>query len=417
MQIGMLGLGRMGSNMVKRLATAGHDCVVFDRNPAAVSSVVSAHTTGATSLSTLVAALEKPRVVWLMIPAAAVDRAIADLAPLLEAGDVIVDGGNSHYADDLRRAAQLGAVGIAYVDVGVSGGVWGLENGFCQMIGGDDAVVARLRPIFAALAPGANSVGDDADATALQGYLHCGPTGAGHFVKMVHNGIEYGLMAAYAEGMNLLRHANVGTGAHAAVADAEIAPLKTPEHFAYEFDLAQIAELWRHGSVIRSWLLDLTGAALARDPNLAAFAGEVADSGEGRWTVNAAVEAGVPVPVLATALFARFSSRGAEDFANRVLSAMRYEFGGHAERPQAAANGETVNAPRVDALVLFGATGDLAHRKIYPGLAGLDQARPARRPRGRRRSLGLEPRAPARADQGQFGALERRPRRRRLPQA
>ena len=333
MQIGMLGLGRMGSNMVKRLATAGHDCVVFDRNPVAVSAVVSAHTTGATSLATLVGALEKPRIVWLMIPAGAVDRAIADLAPLLEAGDVIVDGGNSHYADDLRRAALLGAAGVGYVDVGVSGGVWGLEQGFCQMIGGDEAVVARLRPIFAALAPGASAV-DDEEPTATLGYLHCGPTGAGHFVKMVHNGIEYGLMAAYAEGFNILRHANVGSGPHA-VPDAEVAPLKTPDHFAYEFDLAQIAELWRHGSVIRSWLLDLTGAALARDPDLAAFTGEVADSGEGRWTVSAAVDAGVPVPVLATALFARFSSRGAENFANRVLSAMRYEFGGHAERPRA----------------------------------------------------------------------------------
>jgi 6-phosphogluconate dehydrogenase len=337
MQIGMLGLGRMGANMARRLVAAGHDCVVFDRDPAAVAAVSSARVTGAASLESLVAALDKPRAVWLMIPAAAVDGAIATVAPLLDADDVIIDGGNSHYVDDLRRAAQLRSRGIGYVDVGVSGGVWGLEHGFCQMIGGEAAIVARLQPIFAALAPGAKSADDAEDpaGTARRGYLHCGPTGAGHFVKMVHNGIEYGLMAAYAEGLNLLKRANAGVGAErAGIADAEVAPLRLPEHFAFDFDLPQIAELWRHGSVIRSWLLDLAGAALARDANLGAFTGEVADSGEGRWTVSAAVDAGVPVPVLATALFARFSSRGAEDFANRVLSAMRYEFGGHAERPR-----------------------------------------------------------------------------------
>jgi 6-phosphogluconate dehydrogenase len=341
MQIGMLGLGRMGSNMVRRLVGAGHECVVFDRDPAAVAAMSSTRTTGAASLEGLVAALKKPRAVWLMIPAAAVDGAIAAVAPLLEAGDVIIDGGNSHYVDDLRRAAQLRSTGIEYIDVGVSGGVWGLEHGFCQMIGGDEAAVARLRPVFAALAPEAKSVRsvEESRGTAPLGYLHCGPTGAGHFVKMVHNGIEYGLMAAYAEGLNLLRRANVGV-APERVADAEIAPLQAPERFAYEFDLAAIAELGRHGSVIRSWLLDLAGAALARDANLGAFAGEVADSGEGRWTVSAAIDAGVPVPVLATALFARFSSREAEDFANRVLSAMRYEFGGHAERPKSATKAE-----------------------------------------------------------------------------
>ncbi|HLF09873.1 MAG TPA: decarboxylating 6-phosphogluconate dehydrogenase [Gammaproteobacteria bacterium] len=331
MQIGMIGLGRMGSNMVRRLLAAGHDCVVFDRNSDTVAALITAHATGTSSVREFVAALHKPRLVWIMIPAAAVDDAIAELATWLDAGDVIVDGGNSHYVDDLRRAAKLSAAGIHYVDVGVSGGVWGLENGYCQMIGGEAPIVERLRPIFAALAPGSQAGLGDAAAgqTARDGYLHCGPSGAGHFVKMVHNGIEYGLMAAYAEGINILRHANVGQASRRV--DAETSPLGAAEHFAYDFDLGQIAEVWRHGSVIRSWLLDLVGAALARDPRLDEFAGKVADSGEGRWTVNAAIEAGVPVPVLATALFARFSSRGAEDFANRVLSAMRYEFGGHPE--------------------------------------------------------------------------------------
>jgi 6-phosphogluconate dehydrogenase len=334
MQIGMMGLGRMGSNMVKRLLAAGHECAVFDRNSDAVAALSQTHATGAASVRDFVAALRKPRVIWIMIPAAAVDSAIAELATLLDAGDTIVDGGNTHYVNDLRRADQLAAKGIHYVDVGISGGVWGLENGFCQMIGGESAIIDRLRPIFVALAPrsAAASSAGAAARTAQYGYLHCGPAGAGHFVKMVHNGIEYGLMAAYAEGINILRHANAGQAFRRV--DAETSPLKSPEHFAYELDLGEIAEVWRHGSVIRSWLLDLASAALARDPNLDEFVGEVADSGEGRWTVNAAIEAGVPAPVLATALFARFSSRGADEFANRVLSAMRYEFGGHAERAQ-----------------------------------------------------------------------------------
>ena len=330
MQIGMIGLGRMGSNMVRRLLAAGHECVVFDRHPAAVAALAECNANGAPSAGELVAALRRPRVVWIMIPAGAVDSAIAELVPLLNPDDVIVDGGNSHYVDDLRRAEQLSAVGIHYVDVGVSGGVWGLSNGFCQMIGGEPAIVARLQPIFASLAPGADAAGAPAPAarTAAHGYLHCGPSGAGHFVKMVHNGIEYGLMAAYAEGINILRHANIGRAGRSV--DAETSPLKSPEHFPYELDLGEIAEVWRHGSVIRSWLLDLIGGVLTRDPSLDGFAGEVADSGEGRWTIDAAIEAGVPVPVLASALFARFSSRGEDDFANRVLSAMRNEFGGHA---------------------------------------------------------------------------------------
>jgi len=335
MQIGMLGLGRMGANMARRLLAAGHECVVHDRDMAAVAGLVRERATGAASARELVAALERPRSVWLMIPAAAVDSAIAELMPLLEPGDVIIDGGNSHYVDDLRRASSLASSGIHYVDVGVSGGVWGLANGYCQMIGGEATVVERLRPIFAALAPVGTAAGEalPAGPTAPQGYLHCGPAGAGHFVKMVHNGIEYGLMAAYAEGLNLLKQADAGTGARRV--DAETAPLKSPEHFAYDFDLPAIAEVWRQGSVVRSWLLDLIGSALSRDPELQGFATEVADSGEGRWTVNAAVEAGVPVPVLATALFSRFGSRGHEQFANRVLSALRQEFGGHGAPPSA----------------------------------------------------------------------------------
>jgi 6-phosphogluconate dehydrogenase len=329
MQIGMIGLGRMGSNMVRRLLAAGHECVVFDRHAAAVAALVQSRAKGAASAGELVAALHRPRVVWIMIPAGAVDSAIAELVPLLDADDVIVDGGNSHYVDDLRRAEQLSADGVHYVDVGVSGGVWGLANGFCQMIGGEPAVVSRLQPIFASLAPGADSATADLPdtRTAPHGYLHCGPSGAGHFVKMVHNGIEYGVMAAYAEGMNILRHADIGRAGRSV--DAETSPLESPEHFSYDLDLGAIAEVWRHGSVIRSWLLDLIGGVLARDPSLGGFAGQVADSGEGRWTIGAAIEAGVPVPVLASALFARFSSRGEDDFANRVLSAMRNEFGGH----------------------------------------------------------------------------------------
>lgn len=337
MRIAMVGLGRMGANMTKRLLAAGHECVVLDRHPEKVAEAQSAGAVGAASYADLVAKLDPPRVVWLMIPAAAVDAAIAELAPLLHAGDALVDGGNSHYVDDLRRAKHLSATGVDYLDVGVSGGVWGLENGYCLMIGGAERSVVRLKPIFAALSPGGPGAAHAAGrSTASSGFVHCGPPGAGHFVKMVHNGIEYGLMAAYAEGFNLLRRANVGTQARAV--DAETSPLKDPEHFAYDFDLAQIAEVWRHGSVVRSWLLDLIGDALEREPTLDSFTGAVADSGEGRWTVNTAIEAGVPVPVLASALFGRFSSRGNDDFANRVLSAMRYEFGGHVEQPGGGGN-------------------------------------------------------------------------------
>jgi 6-phosphogluconate dehydrogenase len=332
MQIGMLGLGRMGGNMTRRLLAAKHECVVYARNADAVHALGALGAVGTESLAERVAALRKPRAVWLMIPAAAVDAVIGELGELLEPGDIVVDGGNSHYVDDIRRHEELATKRLRYLDVGVSGGVWGLTNGYCQMIGGDLTTVAHLGPIFAALAPGASRVPPSPEelrtgSTARDGYLYCGPSGAGHFVKMIHNGIEYGLMAAYAEGFNLLAQANVGHTARAV--DAETAPLESPERFAYELDLAAIAEVWRHGSVIRSWLLDLTCSALARDPSLGTFKGGVADSGEGRWTVKAAIEAGVPVPVLATALFARFGSRGADDFANRVLSAMRSEFGGH----------------------------------------------------------------------------------------
>ncbi len=343
MQIGMIGLGRMGGNMTRRLLAAGHECVVFSADASQIAPLADAGATGAESLERLVASLRRPRHVWIMIPAAAVDGVVAELAALLEPGDALIDGGNSHYVDDLRRAHALTPRSLHYVDVGVSGGVWGLENGYCQMIGGEPDVVARLEPIFAALAPGEHGSPTAAKAksraleTARRGYLHCGPVGAGHFVKMVHNGIEYGLMAAYAEGLNVLHHANVGSDGRKV--DAETSPLAAPEHFQYDFDTAAIAEVWRHGSVVRSWLLDLTADALGRSPSLDGFAGAVADSGEGRWTVAAAVEAGVPVPVLATALFARFGSRGADDFANRLLSAMRLEFGGHVERPAKPVDG------------------------------------------------------------------------------
>jgi 6-phosphogluconate dehydrogenase len=355
MQIGMIGLGRMGGNMTRRLLAAGHECVVFSRNAGEAHELEAAGATPASSLADFVAKLRKPRTVWIMIPAAAVDAVLGDLQELLDAGDAIVDGGNSHYVDDLRRAKELGSSGIHYVDAGTSGGVWGLENGYCLMIGGEPETVARLAPIFVALSPGGQSSGADRSAgsgskarssgetpgeasqaprraaleTASQGWLHCGPHGAGHFVKMVHNGIEYGLMAAYAEGLNVLRHANAGRAARGV--DAETAPIKNPEHFSYDLDVAAIAEVWRHGSVVRSWLLDLAAGALARDPGLREFRGDVADSGEGRWTLEAAIQSGTPTPVLATALFARFASRGEDDFANRVLSAMRWEFGGHAE--------------------------------------------------------------------------------------
>jgi 6-phosphogluconate dehydrogenase len=343
MQIGMVGLGRMGANMVRRLIRKGHSCVVFNRSPQPVQELVKEKAIGATSLADVVKKLEKPRTIWLMVPAAAVDDTIADISPHIEAGDILIDGGNSYYVDDLRRAKQLALQKIHYVDVGTSGGVWGLERGYCMMIGGETEVIQRLDPIFAALAPGIGDIprtvgrekidGTAEQDTAEQGYLHCGPNGAGHFVKMVHNGIEYGVMAAYAEGLSVLRKANVGKQANAA-ADAETTPLRDPEHYQYEMNLRDIAEVWRRGSVIASWLLDLTASALVQDPNLSKFAGRVSDSGEGRWTIKAAIDEAVPAPVLTTALYERFSSRGEADFANKILSAMRYEFGGHLEKSE-----------------------------------------------------------------------------------
>ncbi len=335
MQIGMIGLGRMGGNMVRRLLRAGHGCVVWERSQRAVPGLVSEGATGAASLAELAAKLETPRAIWLMVPAAAVDATVAALVPHLARGDVIVDGGNSHYVDDIRRAKDLAAKGIHYVDAGTSGGVWGLERGYCQMIGGETAIVQRLDPIFAALAPRADSAPrtpgrEGKGGTAEHGYLHCGPSGAGHFVKMVHNGIEYGLMAAYAEGLNILRGASIGKATHAV--DAETTPLRCPEHYQYEFDLADVAEVWRRGSVVGSWLLDLTAGALAKDPALGAFSGRVSDSGEGRWTILASIDEGVPSPVLTSALYERFSSRGNADYADKVLSAMRHAFGGHEEK-------------------------------------------------------------------------------------
>jgi 6-phosphogluconate dehydrogenase len=335
MQLGMIGLGRMGANMVRRLIGGGHDCVVFDMSADAVANLVKEKATGASSLADFVAKLVKPRVVWLMVPAGVVDRTIAAVLPHLDAGDILIDGGNSHYVDDIRRAKELVPKGIRYVDVGTSGGVWGLERGYCMMIGGDDAVVKHLDPIFARLAPGIGDIPrtpgrDKAGGTAELGYLHCGPVGAGHFVKMVHNGIEYGLMAAYAEGFNLLRGANIGGAKHEV--DAETTPLAHPEHYQYDFDLPDIAEVWRRGSVVASWLLDLTAKALIRDPALTKFSGRVSDSGEGRWTIKAGIDEGVPTPVLTTALYERFSSRGQAEFQDKVLSAMRFEFGGHVEK-------------------------------------------------------------------------------------
>jgi 6-phosphogluconate dehydrogenase len=336
MQVGMIGLGRMGANMVRRLIRKGHRCVVFNRSPQAVNELVKEKAIGATSLADVAKTLERPRVIWLMVPAAVVDDTVADLSPHLEAGDILIDGGNSYYVDDLRRAKQLAPQKIHYVDVGTSGGVWGLERGYCMMIGGETEVIQRLDPIFAALAPGIGDIPrtvgrDKIKGTAEQGYLHCGPSGAGHFVKMVHNGMEYGIMAAYAEGLAILRKANVGKQANGA-ADAETTPLRDPEHYQYDLDLRDIAEVWRRGSVIASWLLDLTANALLRDPNLSKFAGHVSDSGEGRWTIKAAIDEAVPAPVLTTALYERFSSRGEADFANKLLSAMRYQFGGHLEK-------------------------------------------------------------------------------------
>ena len=337
MQLGMVGLGRMGANMVRRLLKGGHECVVFDMSPKAVSELAAEHAVGSASLADLVKKLEKPRAVWLMVPAAAVDKTIADILPALEPDDILIDGGNSYYIDDIRRAKELMPRRIHYVDVGTSGGVWGLERGYCMMIGGEKPVVQRLDPIFATLAPGKGDIPPTAGreklgaSTAEQGYLHCGPNGAGHFVKMVHNGIEYGLMAAYAEGLNILHSANVGKQTHAA--DAETTPLRDPEHYQYDLNLPDIAELWRRGSVIASWLLDLTADALAKDPQLAGFAGRVSDSGEGRWTIKAAIDEAVPAHVLSAALYDRFASRGEAEFANKLLSAMRYEFGGHVEKP------------------------------------------------------------------------------------
>jgi 6-phosphogluconate dehydrogenase len=336
MQLGMVGLGRMGANMVRRLLKGGHKCVVFDMSPKAVSELAAERAVGSASLADLVKKLQKPRAVWLMVPAAVVDQTIADILPALEPDDILIDGGNSYYIDDIRRAKELSPKRIHYVDVGTSGGVWGLERGYCMMIGGEKPVVGHLDPIFATLAPGKGDIPPtpgraeiSAASTAEQGYLHCGPNGAGHFVKMVHNGIEYGLMAAYAEGMGILRSANVGKQTHAA--DAETTPLRDPEHYQYDLNLPDIAELWRRGSVVASWLLDLTANALAKDPGLAGFAGRVSDSGEGRWTIKAAIDEAVPAPVLTEALYERFSSRGEAEFANKLLSEMRYEFGGHLE--------------------------------------------------------------------------------------
>jgi 6-phosphogluconate dehydrogenase len=335
MQMGMVGLGRMGANMVRRLVRAGHDCVVFDRSADAVAQLAREKAIGVASLQELSRRLRRPRVVWMMVPAAVVDQTIAELVPHLERGDILVDGGNSYYVDDLRRARQLSAHGIAYIDVGTSGGVFGKDRGYCLMIGGEDAAVRQLDSVFASLAPGIGAAPrtpgrEGRGGTAEQGYLHCGPHGAGHFAKMVHNGIEYGLMAAYAEGLNILRGASAGKREHAA--DAETTPLRDPEHYQYVFPLADVAEVWRRGSVIASWLLDLTASAMLQDPTLERFAGRVSDSGEGRWTVKASVDEGVPSPVLSTALYQRFSSRGEADFGDKVLSAMRHAFGGHEEK-------------------------------------------------------------------------------------
>jgi len=345
MQLGMIGLGRMGANMVRRLVIQGHQCVVFDMSANAVAELVKDKATGSSSLADMVKKLEKPRAIWLMVPAAVVDKSIADLLPLLEAGDTLIDGGNSYYIDDIRRAKEIAPKGIHYVDVGTSGGVWGLERGYCMMIGGPDQAVQRLDPIFKTLAPGIGDIprtpGREkaAEGTSELGYLHCGPSGAGHFVKMVHNGIEYGLMAAYAEGLGILRSANVGKKQHAA--DAETTPLRVPEHYQYDLNLPDITEVWRRGSVIASWLLDLTATALQEDSGLTKFAGRVSDSGEGRWTIAAAIDEAVPAPVLTTALYERFSSRGEADFQNKLLSAMRYEFGGHLEKTAGGKGGST----------------------------------------------------------------------------
>jgi len=336
MQLGMVGLGRMGANMVRRLLRAGHDCVVFDMSPKAVDALVRENAVGSSSLGDLVKRLTKPRAIWLMVPAGVVDKTIADIVPLLEPDDILIDGGNSYYIDDLRRARELAQKKIHYVDVGTSGGVWGLERGYCMMIGGETSVVASLDPIFSTLAPGPGTISrtpgrENMGGTAENGYLHCGPNGAGHFVKMVHNGIEYGIMAAYAEGLSVLESANIGKHPPSA-ADAETTPLRHPQNYQYDIPLADVAEVWRRGSVIASWLLDLTAGSLAQDQTLSKFEGHVSDSGEGRWTIKAAIDIGVPVPVLSTALYQRFTSRGEADFQDKLLSAMRFGFGGHLEK-------------------------------------------------------------------------------------
>jgi len=337
MKIGMIGLGRMGANMVRRLTRGGHDCVIFDVQKSAVEALTHPGAIGASSMIDLVEKLDKPRVIWLMVPAAVVDQNLALLAPVLEAGDIIIDGGNSYYHDDIRRGKELQPQQIHYVDVGTSGGVAGIERGYCLMIGGEKKIVDYLAPIFTTLSPGAAAAAPtpgrtNGSGTAEQGYLHCGPQGAGHFVKMVHNGIEYGIMGAYAEGLNVLHNAGIGKKKEAV--DAETTPLRAPEHYQYELDLPEIAELWRRGSVIGSWLLDLTALALLKDPKLEGYAGRVSDSGEGRWTIMAAIDEAVPVPILSAALFERFNSRGQADFADKVLSAMRHGFGGHVEKPK-----------------------------------------------------------------------------------
>jgi 6-phosphogluconate dehydrogenase len=336
MQLGMIGLGRMGANMVRRLMQSGHQCVVYDRSADALKALAREGATGVASLGDLPSKLAPPRVVWLMVPAAAVDASIAELGPRLQSGDILIDGGNSYYVDDIRRARELEARSIRYLDVGTSGGIWGLERGYCMMIGGPSDAVKHVDPIFKALAPGRGSIPrtpgrEKVGGTAEEGYLHCGPHGAGHFVKMVHNGIEYGIMAAYAEGFNVLCHANVGKRGR--TIDAETTPLRNPEHYQYDFNLADVAEVWRRGSVVASWLLDLSAMALLEQPDLAGFSGRVSDSGEGRWTITAAIDEGSPAPVLSAALYQRFASRGEDDFATKVLSAMRYKFGGHVERP------------------------------------------------------------------------------------
>ncbi len=335
MQLGMIGLGRMGANMVRRLEKHGHQCVVFDRTPATVDQLAKEGATGSSSIDDFVKKLQKPRAVWLMVPAGVVDATLHELTSKLDVGDIVIDGGNSYYIDDIRRAKELSAKGIHYVDVGTSGGVWGLERGYCQMIGGENDIVKHLDPVFKALAPGRGNIDrtpgrDKVSGTAEDGYLHCGPSGGGHFVKMVHNGIEYGLMAAYAEGLNILKHANVGK--HTQETDAETTPLRYPEHYQYDFNLADVTEVWRRGSVIASWLLDLTAISLLEQPTLEKFSGRVSDSGEGRWTIVAGIESGAPSPVLTEALYERFTSRGESDFASKLLSAMRFQFGGHLEK-------------------------------------------------------------------------------------